>query len=493
MPKRFQSQWEFDDLFAYAKAKQVFTVSELTAKIRGLLEGQIGRVRVLGEISNLRCQNSGHWYFSLKDAGAQIACVLFRGDAFGQEDLLRMLKDGTEVIVEGELTVYEPRGQYQIVVRKLEPRGIGALQIAFERLKARLHAEGLFAAERKRPLPIPLLRIGLVTSPTGAAIRDFLQITGRRFPLLRIVLAPCRVQGETAALEIARAIQNLNRWSAAQPPSQQLQAIVVTRGGGSLEDLWAFNEEIVARAIFESELPVVSAVGHEIDFTISDFVADLRAPTPSSAAELVTEWGWIIRRSLEELPQMLTSRLAAALQQKRQTVAELKRRLDRAQPKRQLELRMQRMDELSDRLQRALRMHLRQQTLRVQVLRDRLARTAPDQRIQALTRELEQQSRLLQHHFQRQFEQIRARIQRARDRLRLLSPQHTLERGFSITVDAESGRILRSVQEVRSGATLRTYLAHGGLRSRVLDLEPKASPFPKEDLLTEPEESDSGE
>ena len=382
MAKRFSSQWEFEDLFAYAKAKQVFTVSELTVKIRTLLEDQIGRVRVLGEISNLRCQNSGHWYFSLKDAGAQIACVLFRGDAFGQEDLLRMLKDGTEVIVEGELTVYEPRGQYQIIVRKLEPRGIGALQIAFERLKARLHAEGLFAAERKRPLPVPLLRIGLVTSPTGAAIRDFLQITGRRFPLLRIVLAPCRVQGEMAALEIARAIRNLNRWSAMQPHSQQLQAIVVTRGGGSLEDLWAFNEEIVARAIFESDLPVVSAVGHEIDFTISDFVADLRAPTPSAAAELVTEWGWTVRRFLEELPNLLNGRFATALQHKRRTVAELSRRLDRAQPKRLLELRMQRIDELTSRLHRALRTYLQQQILQLQHLHNRLSRIAPAQRIQ---------------------------------------------------------------------------------------------------------------
>ncbi|MBU6401719.1 MAG: exodeoxyribonuclease VII large subunit, partial [Verrucomicrobia bacterium] len=285
MPKPLKSQWDFGELFPPEATRRILSVSELTGNVRRLLEGQIGRVWVTGEISNLRAQSSGHIYFTLKDPGAQLNCVLFRGEAVAHRELLR---DGQKVVLRGELTVYEPRGQYQLRVEAIELQGVGALQMAFERLKERLNAEGLFAPERKRPLPRFPRRIGLVTSPTGAAIRDVLHVMARRYAGVELMLAPCRVQGEGAAEEIAGAIRLLNQWSASRGASG-LDLIVVTRGGGSLEDLWAFNEEVVARAIFDSAVPVVSAVGHEIDFTISDFVADVRAATPSAAAEIVTE------------------------------------------------------------------------------------------------------------------------------------------------------------------------------------------------------------
>ena len=278
-----------------------------------------------GEVTNLRAQSSGHMYFTLKDAGAQLSCVLF-----SREEVLHrsVLADGQKVLLQGDVTVYEARGQYQLIVRAVELQGVGALQIAFEKLKQKLAAEGLFAPERKRPLPKYPQRIGLVTSPTGAAIRDVLHVVQRRNPGLEIILAPCRVQGEGAAEEIAAAIRLLNEFNVGLrasglkrriqgwKPVPTLDLILVTRGGGSLEDLWAFNEEVVARAIFESAIPVVSAVGHEIDFTISDFVADVRAATPSAAAEIITEGVFASRQFVAEgvVAAQVRQRLAGAME-----------------------------------------------------------------------------------------------------------------------------------------------------------------------------------
>src|SRR5882724_11471459 len=297
MNRTAKTQWDFGELFPVEQiARRVLSVSELTWQIRRLLEQHVGRIWVTGEITNLRNQTSGHLYFTLKDANAQLSCVLFRGELQVNRSLL---EDGRKVNLQGELTVYEARGQYQLRVTAVELQGVGALQVAFEKLKQKLHTEGLFAQERKRPLPRFPQRIGLVTSPTGAAIRDVLHVIERRNPSLEIVLAPCRVQGDGAALEIAAAIQFLNEYNSDQSQirrqelpvgnHQSLDLILVTRGGGSPEDLWAFNEEVVARAIFHSALPIVSAVGHEIDFTISDFVAECRAATPTAAAEIITE------------------------------------------------------------------------------------------------------------------------------------------------------------------------------------------------------------
>src|ERR1700740_1870850 len=265
----------------FQSSSKVFTVAELTRQIRGTLETRFGAVWVQGEISNYKLHPSGHQYFTLKDQRAQISCVIFRN---AMAPLRQPLVDGAEVQVFGSISVFEARGQYQVNVQILQPRGLGLLQAKFEALKRKLEAEGLFAAERKRPLPKFARRIGIVTSPSGAAIRDMLNILRRRAPWLQILINPVRVQGTGAAQEIAVAIRELAVPNEAFAP---FDLIVITRGGGSIEDLWEFNEEIVARAIFHSVVPIVSAVGHEIDFTICDFAADLRAPTPSAAAELI--------------------------------------------------------------------------------------------------------------------------------------------------------------------------------------------------------------
>src|SRR5256714_2344528 len=265
MGKQTKSQWDFGELFPTEATRRVLTVSELTSQVKRLLEKELGLVWVTGEVTNLRVQSSGHSYFTLKDANAQLNCVLFRGEAVANREVLQ---DGQKLVVQGDLTVYEPRGRYQLIVRAVELQGVGALQLAFERLKQKLQAEGLFAPERKRSLPKYPQRIGLVTSPTGAAIRDVLHVIQRRNPNLEIVFVPCRVQGEGAAEEIAEAVKVLNRYSVTSSSIQRcndstkLDLILLTRGGGSLEDLWAFNEEVVARAVFESAGPVVFALGH---------------------------------------------------------------------------------------------------------------------------------------------------------------------------------------------------------------------------------------
>jgi exodeoxyribonuclease VII large subunit len=293
MARVSKTQWSFaGDLFPEAGQKPTESVSELTQKLKQQLESGFADRRVAGEVSNFRLQGSGHAYFVLKDAGAQLSCVLFRGQGGAGRAALR---DGAQVVLGGDITVYEPRGNYQLRVTSVEVQGVGALQAAFERLKEKLSAEGLFDADRKRPIARYPGRIGLVTSATGAAIQDVLHVLSRRF-CPEVILNPVRVQGSGAAQEIAAAIGRLNRFSKSVQP---LDVILVTRGGGSLEDLWCFNEEVVARAIAASEVPVVSAVGHEIDFTISDFVADFRAATPSAAAEILTQ-DWVDSRDFVE-------------------------------------------------------------------------------------------------------------------------------------------------------------------------------------------------
>src|SRR5436309_5744953 len=281
----------------FQQTAKVFTVSELTRNIRGTLETKFGAVWVQGEISNYKLHPSGHQYFTLKDQLAQISCVIWRDTML---PLRQPLADGAQVQVYGTVTVFEARGQYQLNVQIIQPRGVGILQAKFEALKRKLEAEGLFAPERKRPLPKFPRRVGIVTSPSGAAVRDILNVLRRRAPWLRILINPVRVQGTGAAQEIAVAIRELAMPNEHWPP---LDLIVVTRGGGSIEDLWEFNEEIVARAIFHSAVPIVSAVGHEIDFTICDFVADLRAPTPSAAAELIVPNVTDLRRRIDGYAQ----------------------------------------------------------------------------------------------------------------------------------------------------------------------------------------------
>jgi exodeoxyribonuclease VII large subunit len=435
MSKQPKSQWDFGELFPTEQTRKVLSVSELTGRIRALLEKQVGSVWVTGEITNLRAQSSGHIYFTLKDAAAQLSCVLFRGEAVMNRSVLQ---DGQKVLLQGDVTVYETRGQYQLIVHAVELQGIGVLQIQFEKLKQKLAAEGLFAPERKRPLPKYPQRIGLVTSPTGAAIRDVLHVIQRRNPSLEIILASCRVQGDGAAEEIAAAIRLLNEFGS-------LDLILVTRGGGSLEDLWAFNEEIVARAIFESAIPVVSAIGHEIDLTISDFVADVRAATPSAAAEIITE----------------------GIFASRQLVANLSRRMAQAHPRRRLNESLQRLDDLQTGLLRCGKQGVRERLVACRNLVVRLRQVRPKQLLKQRRELLEASQKRLRELARVQFRNCKNHFTATESRLRLLGPEQVLARGYSITMDAASGKIIRRAKETKRGQSLKTRVAEGEIRSVV--------------------------
>jgi len=461
LTSKSKSQWDFGELFPTEQTRKVLSVSELTAQVRSLLEKQIGSIWVTGEVTNFRAQSSGHIYFTLKDAAAQLSCVLFSREKVPHRE---MLADGQKVLLQGDVTVYEARGQYQLIVRAMELQGVGALQVAFEKLKQQLAAEGLFAPERKRHLPRYPQSIGLVTSPTGAAIRDVLHVVRRRNPGLEIILAPCRVQGEGAAAEIAAAIRLLNEFNLSEGsvprvpdliegkilgtrvtrPSGGLDLILVTRGGGSLEDLWAFNEEIVARAIFESAIPVVSAVGHEIDFTISDFVADVRAATPSAAAEIITEGVFASRQFVESLV----------------------RRMAQAHPRKRLDESLQRLDDLQTTLLRCGKQGVRERQIACQNLATRLRQVRPKQLLKQRRELLEMNRHRLRELARVRFKDLKSNLAATESRLRLLGPEQVLSRGYSITMDAASGQVLRDAAKVKAGQKLKTRLAKGELTSR---------------------------
>jgi exodeoxyribonuclease VII large subunit len=466
MPRQAKSQWDFGELFPREQTRKVLSVTELTWQIKRLLEQQVGELWVTGEVTNLRIQSSGHIYFTLKDAGAQLNCVLFRGES--QVDRA-LLQDGRKVTLQGDVTVYEPRGQYQLRVTKVELQGIGALQAAFEKLKQKLKAEGLFAPERKRPLPRYPQRLGLVTSPTGAAIRDVLHVVERRNPALEIILAPCRVQGQGAAEEIAAAIQLLNEFNAAQ---SSIDLILVTRGGGSLEDLWAFNEEVVARAIFDSALPVVSAVGHEIDFTISDFVADLRAATPSAAAEIITEGVFSSCQFLSAAAARIQQLAQQQLGDKQHLLTQLRQRLTRIHPRRRLDDWLQRLDELQTSLSRCVKHGARQQRVAWRTLTERLLRVRPAVLLGQKREVLLQAEHRLHDQARHHLERRRNRLDPLAARLRLLGPEQVLSRGYSITTDAVTGKVLRAATEVKAGQRLKTRLKAGEVFSAA-EAQPK--------------------
>ena len=437
---------------------RVFSVSEITRTVRAVLEDEIGTVWVEGEVSNYRKQASGHQYFTLKDAQAQLACVWF---ARGGSRLKQVaLTDGMQVQVRGALTVYEARGQYQLNVQLVQAGGAGLLQAKFEALKRKLEAEGLFAAERKRELPGFPAVVGIVTSPTGAALRDMLHVLARRAPWLRVIVSPARVQGEGAAAEIAAGIAALNELAA--PPD----VIVVARGGGSVEDLWAFNEEVVARAIVASAIPVVSAVGHEIDFTIADFAADLRAPTPSAAAELIAPDAAELTRELGQWATQLRRQMSAALGAQRVRLDFLARSTFFREPEQRLAAAQQHTDLAEEALRRAMREHLVARRQDVGALLAALRQYRPDQLL-ALRR---QHYDALRAKFQARFDEARkepkARFARLAAMLRLLAPTATLARGYSITTTTD-GSTIRSVTDVQRGTQIVTRLADGEVKSRV--------------------------
>lgn len=441
----------------------VFTVSEITRTVRALIESEVGRVWVQGEICNHRRQSSGHQYFSIKDERAVLPCVLFN------KVLPRSrveLADGMLVQVRGEMTVYEPRGQYQLNVSLVQPAGAGLLQAKFEALKRKLEAEGLFAVERKRAIPKFPMRIGIVTSPTGAAIRDLLNIAQRRAPWMKVIINPVRVQGNGAAEEITAAVAEFNELGGADNGFAPVDVIVVCRGGGSAEDLWAFNEELVARAIFASTIPVVSAVGHEIDFTIADFVADLRAPTPSAAAELVAPEATELLRWIAHHQNRLHREMTNCLAKWRSQIRAVSHSPIFHEPKRKLAESSQRLDHCAERLHRAALRSVKEPRNRFAKLLAALQERSPEHAFQIQRHRVEILQEKITHLKQQGIESCRCRIVRAADLLRALSPQNVLTRGYTIST-TELGVVVKSPEQVQSGATLITTTAKGKIRSVV--------------------------
>lgn len=443
-------------LFNLMPERRVWKVSELTERIRGLLEGEFPDFSVEGEVSNYHAAQSGHLYFTLKDARSQIRCVCFRDQVRG---LKFRPEDGLHVTVRGGIGVYEPRGEYQIYVSHIEPVGLGALQLAFEQLKKRLEEEGLFDEERKKPLPLLPRRIGVVTSPTGAAIRDILRVLKRRFPNVHVLLFPVKVQGESAAGEIVAAVQYFNR-------AKRADVLIVARGGGSLEDLWAFNEEIVARAIANSEIPVITGIGHETDFTIADFVADVRAPTPSAAAEIVVRSRQEFEHHIAEHQRHLTQRMRYLLSQWRHRV----RDLETHRGFRQLEIlvrrRRQQVDELASSLAVGLRLRLATTLQRLTRASSRIAVFDLRRRAALLRQRIEQRQDGLRAAFARALTAKRHRFEKLNLQLEERSPFQLLERGYAIAYDA-SGKVLRSPDQVALGDDISVRLARGQLDATV--------------------------
>lgn len=436
-------------------AREVLSVGELNRQVRRLLESSLSVIWVEGEISNLARPGSGHLYFSLKDAEAQVRCALFRNRA---QWLDFTPANGLKVIARVRVGLYEPRGEFQLVVEQMSEAGDGALQRAFDALKKRLATEGLFDPERKRPLPCPPRRLGVITSPSGAAVRDVISVLRRRFAAIPLLIYPVAVQGKSAPSAIVQALETANHRA-------ECDALLLTRGGGSLEDLWAFNDENVARAIFASQIPVVSAVGHEIDFSISDFVADRRAATPSAAAELLSPDGAEWRRRLETLHELLRQRLNRLLIERRRRLQTLQARLQH--PRRRLELLAQRLDEQEGRLHRAMQWCLRGETLRLESLGQRLRPHDPGQRLRQLRTRFEHLAERLLPAWRHQLESRRARLELLSRTLDTVSPLATLQRGYAIITRADTGQLVRRAEQIQAGDMLNARLAEGRLTCRV--------------------------
>jgi exodeoxyribonuclease VII large subunit len=437
-------------------ARSVLTVSALSAQLAAVMEERFPAVWVEGEISNFKVYGSGHAYFTLKDETAQLRCVLFRTRA---RRVRFEPKDGLHVMAFGAVEVYAQRGEYQLVVELLEPRGLGALQLAFEQLKERLHAEGLFSPGRKRPLPRFPRKIGIVTSPSGAALRDMLRVIGRRFGEIHIVLAPARVQGDGAAAEVAQGIRELNALGG-------VDVIIVGRGGGSLEDLWAFNDEMLARTIASSKIPVISAVGHEVDVTIADFVADVRAATPSNAAELVVKEKRAVVESLADLTGRLGRAIGRVLAARRDRLERARGRrvlTDPARPLRDLD---RRLDDARARLRQAALTTVARRGHRLELAERGLRALSPVMRTLNGRRALTDLQRRVAGGLRQRLDRAHHGLEAAVGRLDSLSPLAVLARGYSLTRTPQ-GRIVRTWREVAAGDAVRVVLHEGSLDCRV--------------------------
>lgn len=451
--------------------RRPLTVSELTAQVRGAIENRFASVWIEGEISNFRAHTSGHWYFTIKDQTAQLRATCFRG----VNHAIRFRpSDGLLVRARGRLTVYEPRGDYELCVEGLDPVGAGALRIAFEQLRERLQREGLFAEELKRPLPLLPRRIGIVTSASGAAISDILHVIRRRTRTVNILFAPARVQGEGAGREIAQALRLLNEHHASAVRDgrldQTVDAIIVGRGGGSIEDLWAFNEEEVARAIRASAIPVISAVGHETDYTIADFVADLRAPTPSVAAEMVAAREDELVARTEDLTRDLIRAMRFGLVQNRARVQEAAMSPSFDQARARLDQTTQRVDELRRKLQAAIERMIGSARRGTDAATQRLSPARMATRAAAARVRLTHRRASLDAAAASQLDGAHRRLAVAAAALNALSPLAVLQRGYALAQN-EQGALLRSVRSVSIGDRLRLQLAEGAVRCRIEQVE----------------------
>jgi exodeoxyribonuclease VII large subunit len=432
----------------------VLSVSQLNRQSKELLETYLHNVQVSGEISNLSRPASGHWYFTLKDQRAQVRCAMFKSRT---QYLKFVPKEGEQVLINASVGLYEARGDYQLIVNGMQSAGEGALKLAFEQLKARLYEEGLFNPDTKKPLPKHPRHLGVITSPTGAAIKDILSVLKRRFPNLPISIYPTQVQGEAAAAQISQAIERANR-------DKLCDVLIVGRGGGSLEDLWPFNEEIVARAIFNSQIPIISAVGHEVDVSISDYTADLRAATPSAAAELVSpdRFEWLGR--FEQLERSLTRIMQNRLSQQRFNLLQLVKRL--RHPKDKLQENMQRLDMAQMRLNNSLQRQLSSQQAHLTGFSHRLQSNKPDKQITQMKQTVLHLQQRMQHSLQLQLQDFKNRLARQAEVLNAVSPLSTLSRGYAI-VTTESGKAVRTSSQVKVGDTVTAKLHQGSFSCSV--------------------------
>ena len=452
--------------------RAVLTVSDVSERIKIVLEDTFFDIWVEGELSNLRLPSSGHMYLTLKDERSQLRAVLFKM----QRRYLRFdPKDGMSVIARGRIALYEPRGEYQLVIDYMEPKGVGALQIAFEQLKARLAQAGFFDPARKRPLPALPRAIGVVTSPSGAAIHDMLQILRRRFANLQVCLYPVRVQGDGAAAEIARGVEALNRYPG-------IDVIIVARGGGSLEDLWAFNEETVARAIYASAIPVISAIGHEIDYTIADFVADVRAPTPSAAAELVIRHKAELNAELRVAAQRLERAVSLRLDALRARLDACRQRRVLKDPWAPLRTLEQRLDELSARLVRAIRTQVRLSQEGLERCEAAITHLSPRPRVGLGRERLTAIERRLIAAQAGGVRREREGLERLTATLQALSPLAVLARGYSICRHQSDGQVIREAHAVTPGMPLAITLWQGSLQCTVDAVMMKGSDDARADI-----------
>lgn len=439
---------------------EVWTISQLTRRIKSALERDVGSVWISGEISNWKLAASGHAYFTLKDEGSQIDAVIFKGR------LTRLRfepESGLEVLAQGSVTVYERRGNYQIIINDMQPRGVGALQLAFEKLKKKLSEEGLFDAAHKKPLPLLPRRIGVVTSPTGAAIRDILNVLGRRFANVHVLLYPVRVQGDSAAAEIVQGIRALDEYG--------VDVMIVGRGGGSLEDLWPFNEEIVVRAVFEAGTPVISAVGHEIDFALSDFAADVRAPTPSAAAELVVKEQAALADSVKGLERRLGVSLGRNLERARHRLAVSRGHYVFTRPDELVRQRRQASDELRLRLDEALTERATDARTRLDKARRALGLLSPQNQLQRADQRFKTLQARIAQAMSRQVQEQRGRLHPRVAQLNALSPLAILSRGYALTWKQPENVIVRRADELKPGDDVRLRFGHGGAIATIKTLE----------------------